>query len=267
MTSSTSASSPPLSVGLVLSSGAALGAAHAGVLRAVEEAGIAVSAVAGTSAGALIGGAWAAGVDSARLTERLLRAQWADFGRAAISPRLGLLDTSPLARNIEDMVGDLLIEDLPTRFGAVVTELGSTTPRLVTSGSFTAALRASSAVPGLFPPVRLEDGGALCVDGAVVSPLPVWAAHRLGAGRVIAVGFGRGTTRWRRWFESRPAHPAQGRLPDLTITIDTAGHSPWSPTDVPSLIERGYEATREALRTWPRKPTEPGPYGTPPTHA
>ncbi|MGW2890321.1 patatin-like phospholipase family protein [Streptomyces griseoruber] len=269
MTSSTSAS-PPLSVGLVLSSGAALGAAHAGVLRAVEEAGIEVTAVAGASAGALIGGAWAAGVDSERLTRRLLRAQWADFGTAAISPRLGLLDTSPLARNIEDLVGDLLIENLPIRFGAVVTELGSATPRLVTSGSFTAALCASSAVPGLFPPVRLEEGGALCVDGAVVSPLPVWAAHRLGADRVIAVGFGRGTTRWRRWFESRPTHPAQGRLPDLSITIDTTGHSPWSPSGVPALVERGYDATRAALRTWPQdstptaRPGHPLPPPTPP---
>ncbi|MFI7504270.1 patatin-like phospholipase family protein [Streptomyces sp. NPDC049687] len=248
------ASPPSPAVGLVLSSGAALGAAHAGVLRAVEEAGIEVTVVAGASAGALIGGAWAAGVSSERITKRLLRAQWADFGTAAISPRLGLLDTSPLARNIEEMVGDLLIEDLPIRFGAVVTELGSATPRLVASGSLSAAVRASSAVPGLFPPVRLEDGGALCVDGAVVSPTPVWAAHRLGAARVIAVGFGRGATRWRRWFESRPDHPARGHLPDLSITIDPTGHSSWSPTGVPSLIERGYETTRAALEGWTDEP-------------
>ncbi|MEU9269826.1 patatin-like phospholipase family protein [Streptomyces sp. NPDC048251] len=237
-------------VGLVLSSGAVLGAAHAGVLRAVEEAGIEVSVVTGSSAGALIGGAWAAGTGSERITGRLLRAQWADFGSAAIAPRLGLLDTTPMVRNIEEMLGDLLIEDLPTRFGAVVTELRSTTPRLVDSGSLTAAVRASSAVPGLFPPVRLEVGGALCVDGAVLSPSPVWAAHRLGAERVIAVGFGRGNARWRSWFESRPDHPAHGRHADLAVTIDTAGHSSWSAAGVPDLIDRGYRATREALESW-----------------
>lgn len=238
-------------VGLVLSSGAVLGAAHAGVLRAVEEAGIEVSVVTGSSAGALIGGAWAAGTGSERITGRLLRAQWADFGSAAIAPRLGLLDTTPMVRNIEEMLGDLLIEDLPTRFGAVVTELRSTTPRLVDSGSLTAAVRASSAVPGLFPPVRLEAGGALCVDGAVLSPSPVWAAHRLGAERVIAVGFGRGNARWRRWFESRPDHPAHGRTADLAVTIDTASTTPPGRRPaVPDLIDRGYRATREALENW-----------------
>ncbi|MEV1069837.1 patatin-like phospholipase family protein [Streptomyces sp. NPDC050263] len=237
-------------LGLVLSSGAARGAAHAGVLRAVEEAGIEISVVTGASAGALIGGAWAAGVGSDRITARLLRAQWADFGSATITPRLGLLDTTPMVRGIEQMLGDLLIEELPTRFGAVVTELRSTTPRLVASGSLTTAVRASTAVPGLFPPVRLEEGGALCVDGAVLSPSPVWAAHRLGAERVIAVGFGRGNTRWRRWFESRPDHPAHGRHADLVVTIDTAGHSSWSAAGVPDLIDRGYLATREALESW-----------------
>lgn len=234
-------------VGLVLSSGAAHGAAHAGVLRAVEEAGIEVSVVTGTSAGALIGGAWAAGISSERITERLLRAEWEDFGSPTISRRLGLLDTAPLARNIEEMLGDPLIEALPTRFGAVVTELGSATPRLVTSGLLAAAVRASSAVPGLFPPVRVE--GALCVDGAVLSPLPVWAAHRLGAEQVIAVGFGE-SSRWRRWFESRPEHPSHGRHADLTITIDTGDHAAWSAAGVPDLIDRGYRTTRAALRDW-----------------
>jgi NTE family protein len=149
------------------------------------------------------------------------------------------------------MLGDPLIEGLPTRFGAVVTELVSSTPRLVTSGSLAAAVRASSAVPGLFPPVRVD--GALCVDGAVLSPLPVWAAHRLGAQRVIAVGFGE-SSRWRRWFESRPGHPALGGHADLTITIDTGGHSSWSATGVPDLIDRGYRTTRAALRDWGQAP-------------
>ncbi|WP_200307575.1 patatin-like phospholipase family protein [Streptomyces adelaidensis] len=238
-------SGTPTGVGLVLASGAAHGAAHAGVLRAIEEAGIEVSVVTGTSAGALIGGVWAAGISEERITERLLAVQWADFGSTAISPRLGLLDTTPFARNFEELVGDLLIEELPTTFGAVVTELGSATPRLVSSGPLAAAVRASSAVPGLFPPVRVD--GVLCVDGAVVSPSPVWAAHRLGAQRIIAVGFGE-TSRWRRWFESRPGHPARGLRADLTITIDPGGNSAWSAVGVPDLIDRGYRTTRDALK-------------------
>ena len=242
-----SARSRPAVTGLALSSGAARGAAHAGVLRAVEEAGIGVRVVTGSSAGALVGGAWAAGIEAQEIVTRLREAQFADFGTPSLTLRLGLMDTTPLARNLEQALGTTLIEDLPIRFGAVVTELVSPTPRLITTGSLVEAIRASSAVPGLFPPVRID--GTRCIDGGVLSSLPVWAARHLGADRVIAVRFGDGP-RWRRWLESRDTHPGCGQAAELTIVIDTEGCSKWTPADVPALIERGYGTARAALAGW-----------------
>jgi NTE family protein len=234
-------------VGLALSSGAARGAAHAGVLCAIEEAGIEVSVITGSSAGALIGGAWAAGVSAEEIIDRVRAAQFRDFGVPSLTPRLGLMDTTPLARNLEDRLGDVRIEDLPIRFGAVVTELVSPTPRLVTTGSLVDAVRASSAVPGLFPPVKVD--GVPCIDGGVLSGLPIWAAHHLGADDVIAVRFG-DEPRWRHWLESRKDHPAHGQRADLLIVIDDEACSSWTPADVPAMIERGYETARAALAAW-----------------
>ena len=234
-------------VGLALSSGAARGAAHAGVLRAIEEAGIDVSVLTGSSAGALVGGAWAAGVSAEEIIDRVREAQFRDFGVPSLTPRLGLMDTTPLARNLEDWLGDVRIEDLPIRFGAVVTELVSPTPRLVTTGSLVDAVRASSAVPGLFPPVKVD--GVSCIDGGVLSGLPIWGAHHLGADDVIAVRLGDDPL-WRRWLESRKDHPAHGQQADLLIVIDDEACSSWSPADVPAMIERGYQTARAALAVW-----------------
>lgn len=231
-------------LGLALPSGAARGAAHAGALRAIEEAGLVVDVVAGASAGALVGGAWAAGVPAGEIADRVLAARWPDFATVAPSPRFGLLDTRPLLTHLGARLGDVRIEDLPVRFGAVVTELVDRWPRLVTRGRLVDAVAASAAVPGLFPPVRLV--GRPYVDGGVLSPQPIWAARALGADRVIAVSLG-DAPRWRGWYESRPGHPAHGQRADLVIAVDTRGLSAWSHDDVPRLVERGYVAAVAAL--------------------
>lgn len=231
-------------LGLALPSGAARGAAHAGVLLALEQAGLHFDVIAGASVGALIGGAWAAGVPAAEIVDRVRAARWADFATIAPSARLGLLDTRPLLANLTERLGDIAIQDLPVRFGAVVTELVSTRPRLITAGRLVDAMVASSAVPGLFPPVPVA--GRRFVDGGVLSPQPIWAAHALDADTVIAVTLGHGP-RWRRWYESRPSHPAHAQRADLVIPIDTDGASSWSHDDVPRLIDLGYMAATRAL--------------------
>lgn len=231
-------------LGLALPSGAARGAAHAGVVLALEEAGLRIDVITGASAGALIGGAWAAGVPAAEIVQRVQAARWADFATLTPSARFGLLDTRPLLDNLTERLGDIEIQDLPVRFGAVVTELVSTRPRLITTGPLVEAMVASCAVPGLFPPVPVA--GRRFVDGGVLSPQPIWAAHALGADKVIAVALGQ-SPRWRRWYESRPSHPAHAQRADLLIAIDTDGTSSWSHHDVHRLVELGYRATTRAL--------------------
>jgi NTE family protein len=245
----------PPRLGLVLGGGAALGAAHAGVLEVLEEAGISCPIVVGTSAGALVGAGYAAGLSSATLTEAILAATWADFAQLSLGRRWGLLDTSPLEQNIEKHIPVTTIEELGRRFGAVAWDLRARETVLLTEGPLSSALRATSAVPGLFPPVVIGD--RLLVDGALADNTPAWAARLLGADLVIAVRLNDDTNTVAqtagRLLEtlhnprqvSTPAHDV--RPPDVVIRPETRGINRWSPKGIPDLIAAGRLAANTAL--------------------
>lgn len=185
-------------IGLALGGGAARGFAHVGVLRTLAAKGLKPDVICGTSIGAVVGGCYAA--DRLDVFE-----QWA----RGLSPRrvLGYLDISlkgsgliggsRLAAQLDAALGKTAIEELPVRFAAIATELGTGHEIWLTRGRLADAVRASYALPGIFAPVRV--GGRWLVDGALVNPVPVAAARALGARLVIAVNlnadlFGRGTT-------------------------------------------------------------------------
>jgi NTE family protein len=140
-------------LGLALGGGAVLGAAHLGALRVLEERGLQPEFVAGTSAGALVGAAYAAGLSLDAIDALMREGRWHDVGRLTLSPRLGILDPRPLDETVAARVGVALIEDLPVAFGAVTTDLLTRQEVVLTRGSLARALRASIAIPGLFPPV------------------------------------------------------------------------------------------------------------------
>ena len=174
-------------IGLALSSGGARGAAHVGVLRILEEAGVVPDIIVGTSMGAELGAAYAAGIPIPKL-EELLRST--SFGRVARSllptiPWSGWSSGNVIRRFLKSLLGNRTIEELPIRFAAIVTDLESGLPIALTEGSLVEAIRASLSVPGLFTPVWLN--GHLCIDGGVSNPLPVDVARALGADIVIAV--------------------------------------------------------------------------------
>lgn len=184
-------------IGLALGGGAARGWAHIGVLRALKSAGIEPDVIAGTSMGAVVGGAHAAG----RLEEL------EDWARSVTRRRMfrlldiklwstGLIGGGRLAGQLKETFGDVAIEELPLRFAAIATEIGTGHEIWLTQGSLVEAMRASYALPGIFPPVKIA--GRWLMDGALVNPIPVSAARALGARVVIAVNpnadmFGRGT--------------------------------------------------------------------------
>ncbi len=186
-----------LRIGLALGGGAARGWAHIGVMRTLASAGIVPDVIAGTSMGALVGGAWAAGrldvlEDWARdITKRRVLGLL-DFRLGAN----GLIGGSRLAQLLQRNLENVAIEELDTRFAAIATELGSGHEIWLTRGSLVDAIRASYALPGIFSPVKVA--GRWLMDGAMVNPIPVSAARALGARLVIAVNlhadvFGRGT--------------------------------------------------------------------------
>jgi NTE family protein len=174
----------PPRIGLALGGGAARGFAHIGVIQVLEEAGIRPDMVVGTSAGSLVAALYASGKNGAELARLALAmdesaiTDWAFPGR-------GLIRGEGLARYVRDNTGNRTIEQLPVPLGIVATDLDSGEGVLFQRGDVGAAVRASSAVPAVFQPVRI--GSREYVDGGLVSPVPVRFARQMGAELVIAV--------------------------------------------------------------------------------
>ena len=173
-------------IGLALGGGAARGFAHVGVIQALEEAGIRPELVAGTSAGSLVAALYASGKNSAQLkkvADSMEEAEITDWMIPILNR--GALRGEALARYVHTQVGGLPIEQMKIPLGIVATDLQSGEPMLFRRGSTGTAVRASSAVPGVFQPVRL--GNREYVDGGLVAPVPVHQAREMGANFVIAV--------------------------------------------------------------------------------
>ncbi|MET4387879.1 NTE family protein [Bradyrhizobium sp. F1.4.3] len=173
-------------IGLALGGGAARGFAHIGILRTLIANGIVPDVVVGTSIGAVVGGAYAAGqLDALEEWGRSLQGMRNILGYLDI--RLtgsGLLGGEKLATRLEEAIGQSLIEDLPIKFATVATEVRTGHEIWLTRGRVVDAMRASYALPGIFSPVLIGD--RWLVDGALVNPVPVSAARALGAEIVIA---------------------------------------------------------------------------------
>jgi NTE family protein len=174
----------PPRIGLALGGGAARGFAHIGVIQALEENGIRPDLVVGTSAGSLVAALYASGLRGVEL------AQLADaMDESAITdwafPGRGLIRGEALARFVREHTGGKSIEQMPLPLGIVATDLDSGAPILFQRGDTGMAVRASSAVPAVFQPVRI--GAREYVDGGLVSPVPVRFARQMGAELVVAV--------------------------------------------------------------------------------
>ncbi len=185
------------SIGLALGGGAARGFAHIGVLRTLLANDIVPDVIVGTSIGAVVGGCYSANqLDKLEDWARTLTVRGV-LGYLDISlSGSGLIRGGHLAKQLDTSLAGVRIDDLATRFAAIATEFNTGHEIWLTRGRLAEALRASYALPGIFPPVLL--GGRWLVDGALVNPVPVSAARALGARLVIAVNlnadlFGRGT--------------------------------------------------------------------------
>ena len=176
----------PPKIGLALGGGAARGFAHVGVIQVLEEAGLRPSYAAGTSAGSLVAAIYASGKTGAQLqqvSEAMEEVTLADWTLPLFNR--GVLRGEALARYVNKQVDGRLIESLPLPLGIVATDLNSGQSVLFQRGDTGTAVRASSAVPAVFQPVKIA--GREYVDGGLVSPVPVRFARQMGAELVIAV--------------------------------------------------------------------------------
>ena len=176
----------PLKIGLALGGGAARGFAHVGVIAVLEEAGLKPQIVVGTSAGSLVAAIYASGKTSAQLQQTALGME-----EVAITDWMlpifgkGMFRGEALGRYVNQLVGGRLIENMAIPLGIVATDLNSGQAVLFQRGDTGTAVRASSAVPAVFVPVKIS--GHEYVDGGLVSPVPVRFARQMGADIVIAV--------------------------------------------------------------------------------
>ena len=176
----------PVKLGLALGGGAARGFAHVGVIAVLEEAGLRPQLVVGTSAGSLVAAMYASGKSSAQLQQTALNLE-----EVAITDWMlplvgrGMFRGDALARYVNDLVAGRLIENMAMPLGIVATDLHSGQAVLFQRGDTGTAVRASSAVPAVFVPVKI--GTREYVDGGLVSPVPVKFARQMGADVVLAV--------------------------------------------------------------------------------
>jgi len=246
----------PRCIGLALSGGAVRGAAHVGVLEVLQRAGIEPAVVAGTSVGSLVGAAYAAGLRAAELRQVFRTVRWPKLARLSWKNRFSLFDTRPMEDVIHSVLGIADFDQLQKPFAAVACDVVSGEKVVLRSGALAPALRASSAVPGVFPPVEIE--GRLLVDGCVADNLPVDVARELGADFVIAVDLvppPQGARRPRNILElmmitgylwSRANHPPPSAM-DCLIQPAVGAYLGWDFDDVEMLEACGRAAAEAAL--------------------
>lgn len=206
----------PVKIGLALGGGAARGFAHIGVIKALEAQGIVPDIVVGTSAGSLVGALYAAGNNGFALNKMALEMEEAsisDWSVPMFSSGSGLLKGEALQNYVNKAIKGLPLEKLKISFGAVATDLRNGQPILFQRGNTGLAVRASSAVPGVFQPVKI--GEHWYVDGGLVSPVPARFARQMGADFVIAVN-----------ISAQPdAQPADSSMEILLQTFSIMGQS------------------------------------------
>lgn len=248
-----SSSNGRVRVGLALGGGVARGLAHIGVLSVLEDAGVPIDCIAGTSMGAIIGSAYCAGLSVAELREMAARTGWWHVSRPLLSVG-GFLTFQKLERWIEDNIGEFDVCDLSIPFAAVASDLISGERVVLSEGRLCTAVRASCSVPGFVPPVEVD--GRMLVDGGITDNIPADVARLLGADFVIGVDifmpalrrrlgpFGQGIAA----VETLVRHAGKGSNEcDVLIVPHMEGRSYLKFSDYEQLIALGEQAAREQL--------------------
>lgn len=243
-------------IGLALGGGSVRGACHIGVLRALEEEGIPVDCIAGTSAGAMVGALVAGGLSWRTMEEIVARMRWLDVADFTW-PGAGFLKSRKMRGFIERYIGPVTFDDLRIPFAAVAADANTGQEVILRQGRVADAVRGSTAIPGVFKPVVVD--GRLLVDGACVNNVPAGVCRAMGADLVIAVdvseySFTTGAPRsivesLMRAYDIMAHQTVSASLEwaDVVITPSIAGLNGYKTQTAPEFVRRGYAAACEAL--------------------
>ncbi|MFC1731712.1 patatin-like phospholipase family protein [candidate division KSB1 bacterium] len=173
-------------IGLALGGGGARGCSHIGVIKALEEAGIQIDCVAGTSIGSFIGGVYAAG-DIKKLEKILLETTWKDVVKHfdPVLPTKGFFEGKKIVKLLKAILPNPNFKNARIPYAAVATDLTSGKEVVIKNGSIIKAIRASIAIPSIITPLKWKN--RYLIDGGVVNPLPINVIQQMEADIVIAV--------------------------------------------------------------------------------
>ncbi len=242
-------------IGIGLGGGAILGAAHIGVLKALQEEGIAVGAISGTSIGAFVAALYAFEVPPDEIEKIVLELDWLDMAGFAFS-KMGFLSNAKMGKKITEVLGEVQFKDARIPLSFIATDVGNFEKIILDLGDVAAAVMASTCVPGIFIPVDIE--GRMLVDGGLMENVPLSPLFNQNMDTVIGVDLNAG-----RKFK-RPADLIDVMLNAIDIAIDNATRlqtrkadlliapelSAYNRTDrerIPELIRKGHAAARKSL--------------------
>ncbi|ABB23189.1 patatin-like phospholipase family protein [Pelodictyon luteolum] len=242
-------------IGLALGGGAVLGAAHVGVLRALDELDIKVSMLSGTSIGSFIAALHAFGKTWQEIRDVTLELDWFDLSGPVLS-QYGLLSNRKFGRVVHELLGRKNIEDAPIPLAMVAANVSTGRKVVIRSGDVAAGVMASTCIPGLFRPV--EQNGSMLVDGMLLENVPVSPLFELGIHPLICVDLLARHTFTKpdsiiglllNSFYAAITNVAsvQTGMADLCIAPDLGAFNLIDTDQIPEIIEAGYRDALKAL--------------------
>lgn len=250
--------SPNPGFGLALSGGAVRGIAHIAVLDMLEQEGVPIHAIAGTSAGSIIGALYCAGMPVSEIHRTFLETKWMDILKFTL-PRTGLISSDGIYRFMENILPIKKFSALPLPFAAVATDLRTGEKVSITTGSIARAVQASCSLPVIFTPTEINKKAL--VDGGVSSQIPVRTVREeLGLKKVIAVNVNFKALEMEQFdnmvkiaahlsalWASRNAREEE-KLADVVIQVNARGIPLYDLSKSKELLKRGKKAAEDKMR-------------------
>jgi NTE family protein len=248
---------PKPGIGLALSGGAARCIAHIAVLDVLEQEGVPIHAIAGTSAGSIIGALYCAGMPLLEIKKIILNTKWTDIFKFTV-PRTGLISSDGIYHFMDKILPVQKFSALPLPFAAVATDLRTGDKFTITSGSLARAVQASCSLPVLFTPTVINK--KTLVDGGVSSQVPVRTVREeLGVRRVIAINVNYKALELDQFdnmvkiaahlsalWASRNAREEE-KLADVVINVNVKGIALYDLSKSKELLRRGKKAAEDMM--------------------